>query len=53
LIILSTSPHSPKEAEAILDKKIKYFKLEKMIDEVYGTKDVPTSKGEYIEGCKL
>ena len=48
-IILSTSPHPSKKAHQILMKKVNHFELNQFFDEVHATKEVPISKGEYIE----
>jgi len=42
-IILSTHPHPQKEAEAIINHKVKYFKLKELFDEVHSTPD----RGKY------
>lgn len=49
-IVISTSPFPTKEAEKILNKKIKHFKLEKLFDEIYTTPDhgINKSKGKKI-----
>ncbi len=47
-IILSTHPNSPKEAEAIINQKIKYFKLKELFDEIHSTRDSPKSKANFI-----
>lgn len=47
-IILSTHPHEKEEAYRILNKKVKYFKLEEMFTEVHATREYHASKGEYI-----
>ena len=47
-IVLSTHPHPPKKADAIVNHKIKYFKLGKLFDEVHATRDYQGSKGEFI-----
>jgi FMN phosphatase YigB (HAD superfamily) len=48
-IILSTSPYPTKKANQILIKKVNHFELNEFFDEVHATKDIPSSKGEYIE----
>ena len=49
-VVLSTSPHSPKEADDIINQKIKHFKLDELFDEVYATPDkgINKSKGRKI-----
>ena len=47
-VILSTSPHPPKEADAIIKHKIKHFKLEELFDEVHATREYHGSKGKFI-----
>jgi len=49
MVILSTSPHPTKKAHKILKKKVTHFNLEEFFDEVHATKEIPSSKGEYIE----
>lgn len=45
-IVLSTHPHPPKEADAIIKHKIKHFKLEGFFDEVHATRVHHSSKGK-------
>ena len=47
-VILSTHPHPPKEAEALINHKVKHFKLKSLFDEVHATRDYHKSKGEFI-----
>jgi len=47
-IVLSTHPQSPKEANVIINHKMKHFKLKDFFDEVHATKMYPESKGEFI-----
>ena len=47
-IILSTHPHPPKEADAIIQHKVKHFKLKDFFDEVYATNADPKDKGKII-----
>jgi len=47
-VILSTHPHLPKEADVIINKKIKHFKLEGLFDEVHATREYHGSKGEFM-----
>lgn len=47
-IVLSTHPHPPKEADAIINRKIKHFELDKLFDEVHATREHQGSKGEFI-----
>jgi FMN phosphatase YigB (HAD superfamily) len=49
MIILSTSPRTTKKAKQILMKKVRHFNLEEFFDEVHATKEIPSSKGEFIE----
>ena len=48
LILLSTHPHPPKEADILLKGKVKHFKLENIFDEFYTSRDYPEGKGELI-----
>jgi HAD superfamily phosphatase (TIGR01681 family) len=47
-VILSTHPQSKKAAQEILTKKVNYFKINSLFDEVHATEDRYESKGEYI-----
>jgi len=47
-VVLSTHPHSPKEADAIIKHKIKHFELGGLFDEVHATGVHPESKGEFM-----
>lgn len=47
-VILSTHPHEIDEAYKILNKKVRYFKLEDLFTEVHATREYYESKGEYI-----
>jgi len=48
LIILSTHPHPPKEADKIIKGKVKHFNLHKLFDEIHATREYHRSKGEFI-----
>lgn len=49
-VVLSTSPYLPKKADAILNNKVKHFKLDKLFDEVHATPGdgINKSKGRQI-----
>tara|TARA_Y100000034_G_C6865991_1_gene394688 strand:- start:979 stop:1500 length:522 start_codon:yes stop_codon:yes gene_type:complete len=47
-IVLSTHPQPPKEADAIINHKIKHFELVDLFDEVHATRGHSGSKGEFI-----
>jgi len=47
-VVLSTHPHPPKEADAIIKNKIKHFELEDLFDEVHATREYHGSKGEFM-----
>tara|TARA_Y100000034_G_scaffold44397_1_gene54452 strand:- start:1425 stop:1943 length:519 start_codon:yes stop_codon:yes gene_type:complete len=47
-VILSTHPHPPKEADAIIQHKIKHFNLKDLFNEVYATGANPKDKGKFI-----
>jgi len=47
-IILSTHPHPPKEADALIKHKVKHFKLEELFDETHATRAYHWSKGEFM-----
>ena len=48
LVLLSTHPHPPKEADVILKKKVKHFKLGELFDYFYTSPDRPEGKGKII-----
>ena len=48
LVILSTNPHPPEEADAILKKKVRHFDLHQLFDEIHATRPYPESKGEMM-----
>lgn len=47
-VLLSTHPHSPKEAASIINHKVSHFKLEGLFDEIHATREYYSSKGEFI-----
>ena len=47
-VLLSTHPHPPKEATAIINHKILHFKLNGLFDEIHATREFHASKGEFI-----
>jgi FMN phosphatase YigB (HAD superfamily) len=47
-ILISTHPHKPKEAGAIIRHKMSYFKLDHLFDEIHATREFHASKGEFI-----
>lgn len=46
LVIVSTHPHPPKEADLLLHGKVKHFKLDSIFDEWHTSRDVPGGKGK-------
>lgn len=46
--IISTHPHSAKDADAILKDKVHHFGLETLVNEVHAARNVPTGKGVVI-----
>ena len=48
IVLLSTHPHPPKEADSIINHKVKHFKLDELFDEIHATKEYHGSKGEFI-----
>lgn len=48
LILLSTYPHLPREADILQKAKIKHFKLEEVFDDFYTSRDKRSGKGEAI-----
>lgn len=49
LILLSTYPHIPREADILQKAKIKHFKLEKIFDDFYTSRDKQEGKGMVIQ----
>ena len=47
-VLLSTHPHPPEEADAIIQHKIAHFKLRRLFDEIHATREFHASKGEFI-----
>ena len=47
-VLLSTNPHPPKEADSIINHKIRHFKLDELFDEIHATRKYHGSKGEFI-----
>lgn len=47
-VLLSTHPHPPKEAKALIHHKVRYFELNDFFDEIYATREFHSSKGEFI-----
>lgn len=47
-VLLSTHPHPPDEADTIIQHKVLHFKLSQLFDEIHATREVHTSKGEFI-----
>ncbi|MGD0577058.1 MAG: HAD hydrolase-like protein [Candidatus Staskawiczbacteria bacterium] len=48
IILISTHPHSKKEADILLKNKISHLKLDGIFDEFYSSRDYPEGKGEVI-----
>lgn len=48
IVIISTHPHSAKDADVILNDKVRHFGLETLVDEVHAARNVPTGKGVVI-----
>lgn len=48
LVLLSTYPHIPKEADILQKAKIKHFKLEEIFDDFYTSRDKQEGKGKAI-----
>lgn len=48
LVVLSTSPRTPKEANKIMKDSVKHFKVSHLFDEVHATRDYYKSKGKFI-----
>jgi len=48
LIVLSTHPHSKKEADVILSRKIEHFRLTEIFHRVYSSRNHPEGKGQKI-----
>ncbi len=47
-VVLSTNPHPPAKANAILKHRIKHLKLQNLFDEIHATRAHYDSKGEYM-----
>ncbi len=47
-VILSTHPHPPKEADAIMRHKIECLKLGELFDEIHATREYHESKGKFM-----
>jgi len=48
LVVLSTNPYPPKEADASTKGRVKHFQLGDLFDEVHATRDYHSSKGEFM-----
>lgn len=48
LVLISTHPHSKKEADRLLEEKVVYFRLGKYFEAVYTARHYPGGKGEVI-----
>jgi len=48
IIVLSTHPYPPKQADAIINRKIKHFELGELFDEVHATREYSGSKGKFM-----
>jgi len=48
IVLLSTNPHPPKEADSIINHRVKHFKLNELFDEIHATREYHGSKGEFI-----
>ena len=47
-VVLSTHPHPPKEAQALIHHKIQHFKLNELFDEIHATREFHSTKGKFI-----
>lgn len=47
-VLLSTHPHPPKEAKALIHHKVRHFRLSEFFDEIHATREFHSSKGEFI-----
>lgn len=48
LVLLSTHPHSPREADVLLKSKVKHLRLENIFDDVYTSRNKQEGKGNEI-----
>lgn len=48
LAILSANPRPPEEANAIMQEKVRHFRLQALFDEVHATQAYAGSKGEFM-----
>lgn len=49
MVLLSTHPHSPKEATKLLKSKVKKFDISNFFDDYHASKDSPDEKGKLME----
>jgi magnesium-dependent phosphatase-1 len=47
-VLLSSNPKPPKEANEIIQQRVRHFELENLFDEVYATRAHHASKGKFI-----
>ena len=47
-VLLSTHPHHPKEADSLINHKVKHFRINDLFDEIHATREHHGSKGEFI-----
>lgn len=48
VVLLSTHPHPPREADVVLKNKVLHFKLDGYFDRTIATRNLPSSKTQYI-----
>lgn len=48
LVVLSTHPHPPEEADVMLKKKVRHFDLHELFDEIHAARPYHESKGEIM-----
>ena len=48
LVVLSTNPYPPKEADISIKGRVKHFQLGDLFDEVHATREYHGSKGEFM-----
>jgi len=48
IILLSTHPHLPEEADVVINHKVTHFDLHGLFNEIHATRNERSSKGEFI-----
>ncbi|HBL39489.1 TPA: hypothetical protein DDZ10_02350 [Candidatus Uhrbacteria bacterium] len=48
-VLISTHPHTKKDADQLLQEKVRHFKLDSLFNEVHSSRLTPTGKGTVIK----